>query len=68
MLVTDEEVMAESEDILVFADEALDAGLRLFPSDGLRRRGRGRSAAGLDRGLGPDGRRFIYAQMLPLRG
>jgi glutathione S-transferase len=64
VLVADEGVFAESEDVLRYADARLDEVDRLFPaSDGevvaLCRR--------LDAGLGPDGRRLMYAHMLQHR-
>jgi glutathione S-transferase len=65
VLVADEGVFGESEEILRYADARLEESERLFPADpelgdevvSLSRR--------LDAGLGPDGRRLIYAHMLP---
>jgi glutathione S-transferase len=61
VLVCDEGVFAESEDILRYADTHLEPERRLFGDDDeevvtLCRR--------LDAGLGPDGRRVMYAHML----
>jgi glutathione S-transferase len=68
VLVTDEGVFAESEDILRYADEHLDEEHRLFPADpGLRDEVVGLCRE-LDEGLGPDGRRLMYALMLELKG
>jgi glutathione S-transferase len=68
VLVTGERVLSESEDILRYADERLEDDLRLFPAEpdlcdevvGLCRE--------LDAGLGPDGRRLMYALMLEQKG
>jgi glutathione S-transferase len=65
VLVAPEGVFSQSEDILRYADAALDEEARLFPADpdlltevlALCRR--------LDEGLGPDGRRLMYARILP---
>ena len=67
VLVAEDRVLGESEQILRYADEHLDVRRRLFPSEvdlcrevvGLCRR--------LDEGLGPDGRRLMYAHMLDLK-
>jgi glutathione S-transferase len=64
VLVADEGVFPESEDILRYADRHLPPERRLFPEGdddvvGLSRR--------LDAGLGPDGRRVMYAHMLAER-
>jgi glutathione S-transferase len=67
VLVADEGVFPESEDILRYADRGLDEGRRLFPSDGPLRDEVVTLSRWLDRGLGPDGRRLMYAQMLPLK-
>jgi glutathione S-transferase len=62
VLVAPEGVFAESEAILRYADARTDPERRLFPADDgeveeLSRR--------LDDGLGPEGRRVMYALMLP---
>ena len=67
VLIADEGVFSESEDILRYADRALEPEERLFPAEqpladevlALCRR--------LDAGLGPDARRLMYAHMLPRR-
>ena len=68
VLVTEEGVFAESEDILRYADERIDEQRRLFPADGRLRDEVVELCRELDRGLGPDGRRLMYAHMLPLKG
>jgi glutathione S-transferase len=67
VLVADEGVFAESEAILRYADEHVDEELRLFPSDPARRDEVVALCRWLDEGLGPDGRRLMYAHMLGLR-
>jgi glutathione S-transferase len=65
VLVADDGVLTESEDILRYADERGPEERRLFPDDqGEEVRTLSRW---LDDGLGPDGRRWIYAQMMPNR-
>jgi glutathione S-transferase len=62
VLLCEAGVLAESEEILRFADRHVAPGRRLFPD------GAGEIAAlcrELDAGLGPDGRRMMYAHMLP---
>jgi glutathione S-transferase len=66
VLVTDEGVFAESEDILRYADERLEEDRRLFPA-GARRDEVVELCRKLDEGLGPDGRRLMYAHMLELK-
>jgi glutathione S-transferase len=65
VLVSDEGVFGESEQILRHADARLEESDRLFPADGEL----GDDVVGisrrLDAGLGPDGRRLMYAHMLP---
>ena len=68
VLVTDEGVFAESEDILRYADERLDEDHRLFPADAQLRDEVVGLCRELDEGLGPDGRRLMYALMLELKG
>jgi glutathione S-transferase len=55
-------VLAESEDILRFADGHVAPERRLFPEDAPEVTALCRE---LDAGLGPDGRRMTYAHMLP---
>ena len=55
-------VLAESEDILRFADRHVAPERRLFPDGAPEIAALCRE---LDAGLGPDGRRMMYAHMLP---
>jgi glutathione S-transferase len=64
VLVTGDGVFAESEDILRYADEQVDEQRRLFPADPEVVR----VCRELDQGLGPDGRRLMYALMLEQKG
>jgi glutathione S-transferase len=64
VLVTRDGVLAESEDILRYADEHLEEPRRLFPADPEVVR----TCRELDAGLGPDGRRLMYALMLEQKG
>jgi glutathione S-transferase len=64
VLIADEGVFAESEDILRYADERLDEEHRLFPSDPGLLDEVVELCRWLDEGLGPDGRRLMYAHML----
>jgi glutathione S-transferase len=68
VLVADEGVFAESEAILRYADERVDGELRLFPPDPPLRDEVVALCRWLDEGLGPDGRRLMYAHMLGLKG
>jgi glutathione S-transferase len=68
VLVTDEGVLAESEHILRYADERLDEDRRLFPADAELCDEVVQLCRELDEGLGPDGRRLMYALMLELKG
>ena len=68
VLVTEEGVFAESEDILRYADVRLEPERRLFPADPRRRDEVVELCRELDDGLGPDGRRLMYALMLELKG
>jgi glutathione S-transferase len=68
VLVTEEGVFAESEDILCYADERTGEERRLFPADGPLREEVVALCRWLDEGLGPDGRRLMYAHMLELKG
>ena len=67
VLVTDEGVFPESDLILRYADERLGEDERLFPADPEQRCEVEELCLWLDEGLGPDGRRVIYAYMLPLK-
>jgi glutathione S-transferase len=64
VLVTRERVLAESEDILRHADERVGERDRLFPADPDLRDEVAGLCRDFDRGLGPDGRRLMYALML----
>jgi glutathione S-transferase len=64
VLVTNERVLSESEDILRYADERLGEEHRLFPADPELRDEVVGLCRELDQGLGPDGRRLMYALML----
>lgn len=64
VLVTEDAVFAESEEILRYADEHLAEADRLFPEDPEVVR----VCRELDEGLGPDGRRLMYALMLEQKG
>lgn len=67
VLVAPEGVFTESEQIVEYADRTLPEPLRLFPSDpGLRAEVESLSRW-FDEGLGPDGRRLMYAHMLEQR-
>jgi glutathione S-transferase len=68
VLVTRDGVLAESEDILRYADEHLDEDDRLFPADPGQRDEVVGLCRELDEGLGPDGRRLMYALMLDQKG
>jgi glutathione S-transferase len=67
VLVAPEGVFAESEHILLYADESLPEDLRLFPADPELWRDVEAVSRGLDEGLGPEGRRLMYAHMLEHR-
>jgi glutathione S-transferase len=68
VLVTEEGVFPDSEDILRYADERIDEERRLFPAaEGLRDEVV-TLCRELDAGLGPEGRRLMYAHMLGLKG
>jgi glutathione S-transferase len=68
VLVTDRRVLSESEDILRYADHRLEEEYRLFPADPELRDEVIGLCRELDAGLGPDGRRLMYALMLELKG
>ncbi len=65
VLVTESEVIGESSAILRWADRRLSGDRRLYPDGEL-----GIEAAALeasfDRGLGPDGRLWMYHETLPV--
>lgn len=65
VLVTGEGVLGESEQILRYADRHLPEERRLFPDDPALRGEVETLSRWLDEGLGPDGRRLMYAHMLP---
>jgi glutathione S-transferase len=67
VLVTGEGVLGESEDILLYADERTEERRRLFPPGGPERDEVLALCRRLDEGLGPDGRRLMYAYMLDLK-
>lgn len=67
VLVTREGVFNQSESILRYADERVGEEQRLFPEDPALRSEIESLCRWLDDGLGPDGRRWIYAQVLPLK-
>ncbi len=67
VLLDDGVVLTSSESILRYADEGLAPEHRLFPAGPRACDEVVRLSRHLDAGLGPDGRRWIYAQMLPLR-
>jgi len=65
VLVTEDRgVLPESEDVLRYADEHVEAERRLFPAEPDLRREVETLSRWLDEGLGPDGRRVMYAHML----
>jgi glutathione S-transferase len=64
VLVVQDRVLGESEDIVLWADEQLPAGRRLVPGDPALREEALALARRFDSGLGPAGRRLIYAHML----
>jgi glutathione S-transferase len=67
VLISDEGVFGESEAILRYADKHLDEDRRLFPAAVALRREVEDLCRRLDAGLGPDGRRLMYAHMLGQR-
>ena len=62
VLICEAGVLAESEAILRYADAHLPEAVRLFPDQAPEVTALCRE---LDAGLGPDGRRLMYAHMLP---
>jgi glutathione S-transferase len=67
VLVAPEGVFADSEEILAYADRSLPEHLKLYPADPAARREVKAISRWLDKGLGPDGRRLMYAHMLEQR-
>jgi glutathione S-transferase len=67
VLIAPEGVFPESEQIIAYADESLPEELRLFPADPELRTEVETLSRWLDEGLGPDGRRLMYAHMLGQR-
>jgi glutathione S-transferase len=67
VLVAPEGVFAESEQILEYADRSLPTELHLFPADPVVRGEVEALSRRFDEGLGPDGRRVMYAHMLEQR-
>lgn len=67
LVTTSGEVLAESEQIIAFADRELPEERRLIPSDPQLRREVLETSRWLDRGLGPEGRRLMYVRMLHQR-
>ncbi len=67
VLIADEGVFNESEDIVRYADRNLPEESRLFPADDGLRAEVEQLSRWLDEGLGPDGRRLMYVQMLDQR-
>jgi glutathione S-transferase len=65
VLVTPEGVLGESAAIVRYADRYLEEERRLFPEDADLRAEVEELCRWLDEGLGPDGRRLMYAYMLP---
>jgi glutathione S-transferase len=67
VLIADEGVFSESEDILRYADAALEPEERLFPEEQPLRGEVIALCRRFDAGLGPDARRLMYAHMLTRR-
>jgi glutathione S-transferase len=65
VLVAGAEVLPESADVLRYADARLPAELRLFPAEKRLGAEVDELSRWLDDGLGPEGRRLMYAHMLP---
>jgi glutathione S-transferase len=65
VLVCDDGVFDQSEAILRYADERVEPERHLFPADPRERADVEQLSRWLDEGLGPDGRRWIYAYILP---
>jgi glutathione S-transferase len=67
VLVTPEGVLAESRQVLEYADARVDRERRLFPGEPEPRREVAALCAWLDDDLGPAGRRLMYSHMLGQR-
>jgi glutathione S-transferase len=67
VLVTGEEVLGESSDIIAWADERAPAELRLLPAGPAERAEVERLCRRFDEVLGPSGRRVIYVHMFTQR-
>jgi len=67
VLVTPDQVLAESADILVWADERTPPDERLFPEEPEARAEVEALCVRFDEVLGPSGRRLMYVLMLPER-
>jgi glutathione S-transferase len=67
VLVTDDGVLSESSDILVWVDERTPPAYRLFPANSRERDDVERLCRRFDDELGPKGRRLMYMEMLPQR-
>jgi glutathione S-transferase len=67
VLVAPEGVFPESEQIVAYADDSLPEAQRLFPAEPALRAEVESLSRWLDEGLGPDGRRLMYAHMLEQR-
>jgi glutathione S-transferase len=64
VLVTPDEVLAESADILAWVDARTPPDRRLFPADAEERRGVEALCRRFDETLGPRGRRLMYVHVL----
>jgi glutathione S-transferase len=67
VLVTPDAVLAESRDILIWADDRTSPEGRLFPADPAQRDEVERLCHRFDGELGPRARRLMYVHMLPQR-
>lgn len=67
VLVTEQGVLGESHDILVWADERASAHARLLPEQADERAEAERLCRRFDEVLGPSGRRLIYVHMFSQR-
>ncbi len=67
VLVTPDEVLGESEDILDWADQRVPGERRLFPREAHAREEARRLCRRFDSELGPRGRRLMYVHMLAQR-
>ncbi len=67
VLVTPDQVIGESEEILAWTDQHTPPEHRLFPEDPKERDEVLRLSRRFDAELGPRGRRLIYVHMLPQR-